>query len=167
MAVHILAFFGFLIPIWVSAPKISAREVFTTFANYGGYSGMTLAIFVGQLTGISCNLGIDTATHMAEDIQDAGRNVPKIMMSVWVINFVLAFIPIVTIAFALTDVNDALNDPTEYPAIWVMRQAMPAGGVIALVCILNFVIICSDINYLAGTYEIATALATLWVPGNC
>lgn len=55
-----MGYICFLVPIWVNAPKASAKDVFTKFENYGGWETQGLAILVGQLSGISPQIGVDT-----------------------------------------------------------------------------------------------------------
>ena len=63
--VHVLAYFAYIVPIWVSAPAATHAQVWTDgFANEGGWSSMGLTVLVGQLAGISQQVGIDTAAHM-------------------------------------------------------------------------------------------------------
>lgn len=61
-AVHILAYFAYIIPIWVSAPRATHRQVWGEFQNTGGWSNLGLSILVGQLSGISNQVGIDTVS---------------------------------------------------------------------------------------------------------
>ena len=49
---------------------------------------------------------------MAEEIKDAGLNVPNAMVWSYVLNEFLATILLVTYLFAMPSVDDALNDPT-------------------------------------------------------
>jgi choline transport protein len=49
---HIFGFFAVMIPLWVVAPKITAREAFTSFSNTGGWSSIGAAVVIGQLTAI-------------------------------------------------------------------------------------------------------------------
>ena len=58
--IHVLAYFAFIIPIWVNAPRTSSKQVWTGFENSGGWSSMSLSVMVGQLTGIYTQLGVDT-----------------------------------------------------------------------------------------------------------
>jgi choline transport protein len=60
---HILAYFAYIVPIWVSAPAATHYQVWGEFQNEGGWSNMALAILVGQLTGISEQVGIDTVSN--------------------------------------------------------------------------------------------------------
>lgn len=63
--VHVLAYLGYIIPVWVAAPRVSHSKVWLEFDNSGGWSNMGLAVLVGQLAGISTQCGgIDAAAHM-------------------------------------------------------------------------------------------------------
>jgi choline transport protein len=59
---HILAFFAVLVPICVNAPKASASEVFTGFANTGGWSSTGFAVLAGQLSAIYMMCGTDSVS---------------------------------------------------------------------------------------------------------
>lgn len=61
--IHILAYFAFIIPIWVNAPRASHSQVWTEFTNNGGWYSPGFAVLVGQLSGIYTQLGIDTARN--------------------------------------------------------------------------------------------------------
>jgi len=65
-AIGTMAYFAYIVPVWVNAPKISHKEVWTGFSNTGGWPDMTLAVLVGQLSGISMQTGVDTVSfHFA------------------------------------------------------------------------------------------------------
>lgn len=49
---HVFGFFAVLIPLWVIAPKVSAKEAFTSFSNTGGWSSIGAAVVIGQLTAV-------------------------------------------------------------------------------------------------------------------
>jgi choline transport protein len=59
-AIGTMAYFAYMVPVWISAPKASHTAVWTGFSNTGGWSSMTLAVLVGQLSGISMQTGVDT-----------------------------------------------------------------------------------------------------------
>ena len=63
---------------------------------------------------------------MAEEIKDAGLNVPNAMVWSYVLNEFLATILLVTYLFAMPSVSDALNDPTycEFAAYSHLRLTM-------------------------------------------
>ena len=68
-ALHIMAYICFIVPIWVNAPKASAKQVFTEFSNTGGWSSMGFAVLAGQLSGIYTQVGVDTAAHVSEEVK--------------------------------------------------------------------------------------------------
>jgi len=59
-AIGTMAYFAYIVPVWVSAPRASHTAVWTGFSNTGGWSSMILAVLVGQLSGISMQTGVDT-----------------------------------------------------------------------------------------------------------
>lgn len=56
---NIIAYFGFLIPVWCNAPKTTSTHVWTKWENSGGWPSLALAILVGQLPAITSQTGID------------------------------------------------------------------------------------------------------------
>jgi hypothetical protein len=65
LLLHVLGFFAIIIPLWILAPRSSAKEVFTTF-NKGDWSSTGLSCLVGILAPTVSLLGSDAATHMSE-----------------------------------------------------------------------------------------------------
>ena len=65
LIIHILGFFGLLIPLVYLTPwHNSAKDVFTTFRNGGGWSSVPLAFFVGLQGNALCFVGTDSAVHV-------------------------------------------------------------------------------------------------------
>lgn len=62
-AVHVLGFLAYIVPIWINAPRASHQQVWAEFQNEGGWSSMGLSLMVGQLAGISQQVGIDTVSR--------------------------------------------------------------------------------------------------------
>jgi choline transport protein len=90
------------------------------------------------------------AAHMAEEVKDAARSVPKAMMSIYVVSFCLIFPAILTISYHIPDVSSALADPTAYPTIYVLRQSMSDPWMTVILVIVVALLICSNITYLAA-----------------
>lgn len=63
-AVGTMAYFAYIVPVWINAPKASHEQVWTGFSNTGGWSSMTLAVLVGHLSGISMQTGVDTVSTL-------------------------------------------------------------------------------------------------------
>ncbi|KAK5699363.1 hypothetical protein LTR17_023293 [Elasticomyces elasticus] len=157
---HILVYFAYIVPIWVSAPTATHTQVWSTFQNEGGWSSMGLAVMVGQLTGISQQVGIDTTAHMSEEVKNAAKAIPKTMLIVYVLNFVLLFPAILTICYHIPSLDDALADTTTYPAIYVMRQSMSNTWISVILALIALLSCASAINYYAAVTRDLFAFGT-------
>lgn len=148
--IHILAYFAFIIPIWVKAPAATHSQVWNDFSNNGGWSSISLSIMIGQLSGIGQQTGIDTAAHMSEEVKNAAKTIPRTMLSVYVINMCLIFPAIITIVYHIPDLDAALDDSTTYPALYVLKKAVSVGWMTALMVVICLINMCSNIVYLAA-----------------
>lgn len=61
-AIGTMAYFAYIVPVWCNAPRATHAEVWTGFPNTGGWPSMTLAVLVGQLSGIGMQTGVDTVS---------------------------------------------------------------------------------------------------------
>lgn len=87
---------------------------------------------------------------MSEEVKDASKSVPKAMITVYIANFFLIFPAIITVCYHIPSIEDALKDPTLYPTIYVLRQAMSIGWMTAMLVIIVLLLVCSNITYLAA-----------------
>jgi amino acid transporter len=90
------------------------------------------------------------AAHMSEEVRDAAKAVPKAMIIIYFVNICLTFPVILTVCYHIPNVDDALADPTLYPAIYVLRQSMSTGWMTVMLLVIVLLLICSDIVYLAA-----------------
>ena len=61
--IHILVYLGFIIPIWVNAPRASSSQVWSEFTFAGGWPSAGLAVMIGQQTAIYTQIGVDTVSY--------------------------------------------------------------------------------------------------------
>ncbi len=87
---------------------------------------------------------------MSEEVKDAARSVPKAMISIYIINFCLIFPAMLTMAYHMPVLDDALADPTLYPTIYVLRQSMSTAWMTVILTLIILLLICSNITYLAA-----------------
>ncbi|KAM3464107.1 hypothetical protein BB8028_0003g12520 [Beauveria bassiana] len=149
-AINILAYFAFIIPVWCNAPSTTSEHVWTQWENSGGWSSLTVAVLVGQLPAITSQTGMDAAAHMSEEVRNASSSVPKVMISVFCINFFLNIMTVITLCYHIPDVTAALNEPTLYPAIWVLKQSMSDAWLTALLVVQCIFLLFSNFSYLAA-----------------
>ena len=64
LILHIVGLFAIIIPLWVMAPRASAKDVFTQFNNDGGWNSLGSSTLVGFSGTITAMIGYDCAVHM-------------------------------------------------------------------------------------------------------
>ncbi|MCJ1485518.1 hypothetical protein MMC06_005692 [Schaereria dolodes] len=159
LVVHIFGFLVIVIVLWVLAPRQSAKNVFTQFTNGGGWSSMGVSLMIGQISAIYGSICSDCTAHMAEEVKDAGRNVPNAMVWSYVLNGFMGLIIVITYLFCMPSVTDALDDPSTFPFIYVFRNAVSIGGVNGLTIVLLILVIASNIAFNASTARQTFAFA--------
>lgn len=105
--------------------------------------------------------GSDAAAHMSEEVSDAGLSVPRAMMWTFYVNGSTGLIFLVSLLFAFPSVDDALNDPTGYPFLYVFHVAMPNTnvGTNILTIIALLVLIVGNISFTASSARQAWAFS--------
>jgi choline transport protein len=96
LVVQLVGFCCIITTLWVFSPMAPAREVFTSFSNFGGWPNVGTACFVGSITATASFAGSDAAVHMAEETEDASRAVPRMIMLTIAVNGLMAFVFIIT-----------------------------------------------------------------------
>ena len=56
---HIFGWFAIIIVLWVLSPKTTSKDVFGTFSNFGGWSSIGTACYVGSITATGSFAGSD------------------------------------------------------------------------------------------------------------
>lgn len=82
---------------------------------------------------------------MSEEVRDASNSVPRATLTVYGMNFVLMFVAFLTICYHLPHPQAALNDPSGYETIYVMKQSMSKGWVAVLLVIIILLTFASNI----------------------
>ncbi|KAF2178955.1 putative GABA permease [Zopfia rhizophila CBS 207.26] len=160
LLIHVCGLFAVAIPLWALAPRKSAHAVFTEFTNNGGWSSMGLSFMVGLLP-ISGSLGgIDCVVHMAEEVKNASRTIPKSLMISLPLNATLGFIMILTMCFCTPDIKatyeSALGE-AGYPYMQVFYDVTGSKAGTTIMVLLPMISLTGSV-----IAEIATASRQLW-----
>lgn len=157
LVLHIVGFFAIIIPLWVLAPRNSAKMVFTEFQNLGGWNSQGLSFMVGLLSPIYTLLGVDSAVHMSEETRDASLVLPRATFSAILINGGFGFVMIITFCFTLGDPAAILETYTGYPFIQSFYNATGSyAGASIMVAIIITTITSSCIS------TVATVSRQMW-----
>ncbi|EXJ85333.1 hypothetical protein A1O1_05697 [Capronia coronata CBS 617.96] len=145
---------AFITMLAASRHKESAHVVFVEYNNQSGWSdGMSFVIAVG--TCMYTFLATDATTHIAEEVPDPGRHIPRVMILTMVIGFGTVMPFILAILFSSNDL-DAIS-ASALPILEVYYQATGSKGAAAF---FTFWIL---LNYFGATIScLATSGRLTW-----
>ncbi|KAK8128859.1 hypothetical protein PG984_009967 [Apiospora sp. TS-2023a] len=121
---HILGFFAVLIPIVVLGDHASAKDVFNTFLNVGGWQTQGLSFSIGISGCVFAFLGSDAAVHLSEEIHNAPVVIPQSLMTGLTINGCLGFAMVVATLFSMGDIDAAMAENPRYPFMAIFHHAI-------------------------------------------
>lgn len=151
LILHFAGWIAIVIPLWVLGPRTPHSGVWNTFLD-AGWNNEGLACMIGFITSAGSFAGGDAAAHMAEEIKNAPKILPRAMMWTIVANGGMGFIMLVTFLYTMGDVEAALASPTGFPIIEVFRNVTGStGGATALTSILVVAGIAGSLTAMAGT----------------
>ena len=183
---HFLGLFAVLIPLWIFSSRATPSEALLTFTNGGGWPTTGLSAMIGLLAPVGSLFGFDSVVHMcsyhpslymstiltleaAEEVEDAGRTLPKSIMYSVYLNGAMGFLMAMTLCFCLGDLAAIVDTPTGYPFIQVFynaTQSYTATNILVAIFIINLTACCVS--------TLATASRQLWsfardkgVPFSC
>jgi len=96
---------------------------------------------------------------MSEEVRDAGRYVPISLFWSYIGNGAMAIVLLITYLFSIDNIENALEDPTGYPFIYVFKNAVNTTGVNALTILVLILIIAANISFNASTARQTFAFA--------
>ncbi|CAG8980474.1 hypothetical protein HYALB_00013595 [Hymenoscyphus albidus] len=152
LILHILGFFGIMIPLVVLGKHSEPSYVFTSFNNDGGWPTQGLSFFVGLLGPAYGFLGADAAFHMSEEIHNPSVVVPRSVMLTIVLNGVTGFAMILTFLFCIGDIDVVLATNTGYPFMEIFLQATHSrAGSAAMASLIIVLSLSATVGLLAST----------------
>ncbi|KAJ5814483.1 hypothetical protein N7474_006260 [Penicillium riverlandense] len=152
LVVHILGFFGILIPLVYMADHNTKEQVFLSFQNEGGFSTQGLSWFVGMTSCAFAFAGGDAAVHMSEEVANASRVIPNALMLSVGINGCLGFGMIIAMMFCTgADLGGTLGEITGYNFMGIFVEATNSvSGSLIMIAIVIIIYICSLMGLLAA-----------------
>ncbi|KAK3618177.1 hypothetical protein LTR56_024809 [Elasticomyces elasticus] len=160
---HVFGWFAIIIPLGVLSPKASSTEVFGTFSNFGGWSTIGTAVFVGTITATGSFAGSDAAAHLSEETKDASKSVPRMIVGTVLINGAMGLVFIITYAYCITSVETVLSSTSPFPFIDIEHVFLAAlssrSGTVCLMTIPCILSVCTSLNALAAALRQAWALS--------
>ena len=90
---------------------------------------------------------------MSEETRDASVAVPRAMVWSFLLDGLMGLVLVVTMLYALTDVEAALDDLSGFPFIWLLNQPLwySPGSVNAITAVLIILSLASNVSFSAAT----------------
>ncbi|KAG8726773.1 hypothetical protein FRC12_023098, partial [Ceratobasidium sp. 428] len=108
----------------VSETKQHASFVFATFINETGWENNVVAFIVGLISPAWCFGALDVATHLAEEIHQPERMIPKSILSTVLVGLVSSLAYCIAMFFSLSDYTSIVSSPTGVPILELYYQSM-------------------------------------------
>ncbi|KAK5167046.1 uncharacterized protein LTR77_007775 [Saxophila tyrrhenica] len=134
---HLAGFVAIIATLWAMTPEYSPpAEVWATSRNEGGWPTQGLSYCVGFLGNVATFVGADASVHLAEEVSNAAKNIPRAILGSMLINGAVGFVTMVTILYCLGDIERVANSATGYPFIQIFydsTRSIPGATVMAAV----------------------------------
>lgn len=113
-------------------PHASGKFVFAEFVNSTGWSSSGMAFIVGLINPNWIFACLDSATHLAEEVPQPGRNIPIAIMATISIGIFTSWFYCISLFFSIKDLNQLINSPTGVPVLELYYQALEnkAGAIV-------------------------------------
>ncbi|KAJ5727176.1 hypothetical protein N7493_004996 [Penicillium malachiteum] len=145
LVLHLAGFIAITATLLAMSPKRSARFVFQTSLNEGGWPSQGLSYCVGFIGNIATFVGADASVHMAEEVANAAVVIPQAIITAMGLNSLLGFSMMLTILFCMGNVDSVLNSATGFPFIQVFYDSTHsyAGASVMTAVIMVLTMACS------------------------
>ncbi|QRW22268.1 amino acid permease [Rhizoctonia solani] len=107
----------------VSDTKQPARFVFATFINQTGWENNIIAFIVGLVSPSWSFAALDVVTHMAEEIHEPERMIPRSILATIVIGLVSSLTYTIAMVFSISDFEAVAGTGTGVPILELYYQA--------------------------------------------
>lgn len=113
-----------IMPSRTGAGYASNKTVWRDWDNQTGYTNDGFVFLAGMLNGAFAVGTPDCISHLAEEIPDPKRNVPRAMAAQLIIGFILALCYLIAVLYSVSSFEDLANATFATPLAEAYRQAM-------------------------------------------
>ncbi|KAK3368266.1 amino acid/polyamine transporter I [Podospora didyma] len=165
LILHVLGFFGILIPLVYLAPH-GDGSIFTTFVNLGNWETQGLSFMIGLPAAVFSLIGADSAVHMAEEIRNASTVVPQAIIFSIVLNGILGFAMMVAYLICFGNLDENLEpilgslETLGFPFLYVFQTGTGStSGAVVMSLIIVILGVCSTVGALASSSRMLWSFA--------
>ncbi|KAF3038701.1 hypothetical protein E8E12_008855 [Didymella heteroderae] len=153
LVLHILGFFAIMIPL-VRLSDHGDASISTTFVNSGGWSTQGLSFMVGLPSSVFALVGVDSCVHLAEEVRNATKMVPRVIQFSVLLNGTLGLAMLIAYLFCLGGLDEVVEQSATlgYAYLYVfMRGTGYPGGAATMAMIMWVLGVCCLVGLMAAT----------------
>ncbi|CAI0648713.1 unnamed protein product [Colletotrichum noveboracense] len=132
----VFVFVAYTIALLVKAPKATPHSVFVQTNNDTGYSSTGFAILLGLFNSFSTLMGLDCPTHLAEEVKNPKKVIPRILLIVIISQFFVGVVWILVLGFSIGDLPTIIASPTGVPILELIRLGTGSDAAAIVFCII-------------------------------
>jgi amino acid transporter len=121
---HLCGFVAILATLLSTADIGTARSVWLTSLNEGGWPTQGLSYCVGFMGNVATFVGADASVHMAEEVENAALNIPRAIVAGMCINGLIGFAMMITALYCLGDPDTVLETATGFPFLQIFLNSV-------------------------------------------
>lgn len=154
VSLYILGCFAIVMVLLIMGPKADPKDVFGNFQDNAGWGSIGTGCFVSISGPVMALFGADCAVHLAEEVKDASRQLPKAMILASVSNYIIGFLTLVALAFTVGDnLQEVLDTPTGQPWVQILWNATQS----KTPTIIFMVLVCCFLTFSAINTSVASS----------
>ncbi|KAI8183964.1 hypothetical protein K4K54_009888 [Colletotrichum sp. SAR 10_86] len=100
------------------------------------YSSTGFAILLGLFNSFSTLMGLDCPTHLAEEVKNPKKVIPRILMIVIISQFFVGVVWILVLGFSIGDLPTIIASPTGVPILELIRLGTGSDAAAIVFCII-------------------------------
>jgi choline transport protein len=128
MVLHLCGFIAIMVTLLKTSEIGTAKSVFLTALNSGGWPTQGLSYCVGFLGNVATFVGADASVHMAEEVSNAALTIPRAIVAGMIINGFVGFAMMITVLYCLGDPTSVLDTKTAFPFLQIFYNSVKSRG---------------------------------------
>jgi len=155
---HLVGFVAIVATLWATTENYTpSHNVWAYAINGGEWPTQGLSYCVGFLGNVATFVGADASVHLAEEVSDAARNIPRAILGAMIINGLVGFVMMITVLYCLGSFDKVVGGDTGYPFIQVFvdsTKSVAGASVMAAVVLM--------LTWACATGIMTTASRMVW-----
>ncbi|TVY44464.1 Choline transport protein [Lachnellula occidentalis] len=167
--INVGALFVLIVLLVRAHPKQSAKFVFADLVNTTGWSSNGVVFFLGLLPGATAVNGFEGAAHLAEEVPEPGKNIPRVMIGSALLSALTGFPMCLVYMFCIVNPANLLAPIAGQPIAQLLldsldSQSLTIIGILVYIICLLAAGVCLMTTFSRILWSVARQGALPWSP---